>query len=79
MDLSVLGNTTIFAVDDAESARRVLSASFATLCDLESFESAELCLQRIVDKKPDLVLLDVELPGMDGYALCRESLGKRER
>ena len=62
----------IFAVDDVESARRLLHGAFSKDYDFEAFESAEACLQRVVDSPPDLFLLDIDLPGMDGYALCRE-------
>lgn len=65
-------NSTIFAVDDVETARRVLEGCFSKDYGFESFETAETCLVRLQTRIPDLFLLDVELPGMDGYALCRE-------
>ena len=32
-------------------------------------------LQRIMDEKPDLILLDVMMPSMNGYQVCRELKG----
>jgi len=32
----------------------------------------ETGLQRAVDEKPDLILLDIMLPKLDGFALCTE-------
>jgi len=36
-------------------------------------------VQRVLDEKPDLVLLDVMLPGKDGFDVCRELRGMGNR
>ena len=64
---------TLFAVDDVEFARVLLDSAFRQECRIESFASAEDCLARLDQpgSSPDLFLLDVDLPGINGYELCR--------
>jgi CheY-like chemotaxis protein len=62
----------VFVVDDDQLILDVLAGTLADVCDLETFVSAEACLSRLADAKPDLFLLDVSMPVMDGYALCRQ-------
>ncbi|HOL63987.1 MAG TPA: response regulator [Accumulibacter sp.] len=62
----------IFIVDDADAARRLLKAAFEKTHAVETFDSAEACLARLSECVPDVFILDVGLPGMDGYALCRQ-------
>ncbi len=40
--------------------------------DVQTAETGEQALDLIVNWKPDLVLLDIMLPGMDGYEVCRK-------
>jgi DNA-binding response OmpR family regulator len=40
---------------------------------VEVADDGKLALQRILESKHDLVILDVMLPGMDGFAVCREA------
>lgn len=64
----------IFAVDDSASACQLLQMSLEKEFAVETFASSEACLARLAqgtEKVPSLFLLDVELPGMDGYTLCR--------
>ena len=63
---------TIFAVDDVETNRRMIELAFGKLYNVESFESGAQCLARLEEKIPDLFLLDVDMPEMDGYTLCRQ-------
>lgn len=62
---------TLYIVDDVEAGRRVLESAFGQDYHVESFESGAACLARVEKSPPDLFLLDVDMPEMDGYTLCR--------
>jgi DNA-binding response OmpR family regulator len=42
------------------------------LYDVERYASGLQALDRLVERPPDLILLDLNLPDVDGLALCRE-------
>ena len=64
---------TILIVDDQSATRVALTAELdrAGHRVLEA-DSAEWALELFRRYRPDLVLLDVEMPGHDGYWTCRE-------
>ena len=62
---------TVFVVDDDKTTRLLLGSMLGKAYAVEAFDSAESCLERLAHKQPNLFLLDVGLPGMDGYELCR--------
>lgn len=62
----------VFAVDDDPLVLDIMNAILESDCELQTFASAEDCLARLESEKPDLFFLDVNLPGMDGYTLCRQ-------
>ncbi|MDO9347724.1 MAG: response regulator, partial [Anaerolineales bacterium] len=62
----------ILVVDDENINLRLVSR----LLEMEGYEvvsaqSGEAALHLIEQKRPDLALLDVMMPVMDGYELCR--------
>jgi DNA-binding response OmpR family regulator len=69
---------TVFVVDDDKTTRLLLESMLGNKYAVEAFGSAESCLDRLTLLRPDLFLLDVGLPGMDGYDLCRAIKGLPE-
>lgn len=61
----------VFVVDDDPIIRELLSETLADVCRIETFASARDCLARLDQVQPDLFLLDVTMPEMNGYELCR--------
>jgi len=62
----------VMVVDDILSNVKLLEAKLtAEYFDVvTAFNGAE-CLSKIADTMPDIVLLDVMMPGMDGFEVCR--------
>ena len=66
-------NERILIIEDETSMRTAL----ADLLTAEGYRvlsavDGESGLQRALDEKPDLILLDVMMPKLDGFALCAE-------
>jgi len=57
---------TIFVVDDEESIRDGITLNLGNDYHVEAFSSAETAIDAVESNPPDLVLLDVGLPGMSG-------------
>jgi two-component system, OmpR family, response regulator len=59
---------TILYVDDEPDIREVVQMSLSLVdgLDVQVCESGERALQLLPEIKPDLLLLDVMMPGMDG-------------
>jgi two-component system phosphate regulon response regulator PhoB len=62
---------TILVVEDEEYLRGLMRLAMerASYQVLEAPDGEE-ALVSIADRRPDLVLLDVDLPGIDGFAVC---------
>jgi DNA-binding response OmpR family regulator len=68
----VATRATILVVDDEEAVQRMLTFPL----EREGYRvvtaaDGETALERFASERPDLVLLDVMLPGMDGLEVCR--------
>lgn len=63
----------ILVVED-DPANREYSTAVLTLegFEIEAVESAEQALKVIGRRTPDLILMDIQLPGMDGLELTRK-------
>jgi len=61
----------IMIVDDITENRMLLEAMLEDDYDLSFASSGQECLEKMPEAKPDLVLLDISMPDMDGYEVCR--------
>ena len=66
----------VLVVDDSAVAREVLSLVLRRDgFDVEIAPSGAVALQRIANRPPDVVVLDLEMPGMDGLQLLERIMG----
>ena len=62
---------TLLLADDSVTIRKVVGITFANEdVKLVTVDNGDDALTRAREIKPDLVLADVSMPGLDGYALC---------
>jgi class 3 adenylate cyclase/CheY-like chemotaxis protein len=62
----------VLAVDDTPHNIRLLEAVLAPRgYTIIAATSGSEALQKVAEERPDLVLLDIVMPGMDGYEVCR--------
>jgi putative two-component system response regulator len=62
----------ILIVDDERFYINILVGLLKDQYKLYIAKSGEQALKRISDNLPDLILLDIMMPGMDGYQTCAE-------
>ncbi len=66
-----LASSKVLLVDDDSFMRRFFEAKVRTLgCDVVTAKNGEEAVKMIPEQKPDLVLMDVVMPGMDGFESC---------
>lgn len=71
--MTTLANQRILIVDDEMAIRRFLRTSLkAQGYVVYEAHTGEEALIEVANKRPDLVILDIGLPGMDGIAVTRE-------
>ena len=72
-----MNNTIVLIVDDEKSIVDILKfnlekSGYDTVCAYDGLEA----LQAARTKNPDLILLDVMLPYVDGFEVCRTLRGE---
>ncbi|MBK7972690.1 MAG: response regulator [Deltaproteobacteria bacterium] len=64
-------SATILVVDD-DRLSRLVTSRFLRKAGFDVIEAAdgETALTRVAESKPSLLLLDIVMPGLDGYMVC---------
>src|SRR5678810_332923 len=66
-----LSECRVLLVDDAKPNLDILVEGLKSEYKLSLALNGEMALQSAIRTRPDLVLLDIVMPGMDGYEVCR--------
>ena len=62
----------ILIVDDDENIAELISLYLMKECfETEIALDGETALEKVITFRPDLILLDIMLPGIDGYEVCQ--------
>lgn len=61
----------ILAVDDTEASLDVLVETLSGVYEMAVAMDGPTALRAISENPPNLILLDIMMPGMDGYEVCR--------
>jgi two-component system, OmpR family, KDP operon response regulator KdpE len=66
-----MSHATILVVDDESQIRRVLRATLsANGYDVVEAKDGQEAIDMVIRERPDLILLDVNMPGMSGLGAC---------
>ena len=74
------GKIRVLIIDDSASVRQALVSVISSAPDMEVMATASdpfIAVQRIQDEVPDVVILDVEMPRMDGITFLRRLMAQR--
>ncbi|ETR70014.1 MAG: two-component system response regulator [Candidatus Magnetoglobus multicellularis str. Araruama] len=66
-----LSECTVMIVDDTETNIDILVETLGDDYDIAVAMDGESALEYIAEEIPDLILLDIMMPGMNGYEVCR--------
>ncbi len=66
-----LSNSMVLVVDDTEANIDILVETLGDDYDVSVAIDGESALESVESEAPDLILLDIMMPGMDGYEVCR--------
>jgi DNA-binding response OmpR family regulator len=66
----------VLVVDDSPEVRTFLALWLSSFgCDVRTVESGEAAQRELTEEIPDLILLDILLPGLNGFDVCERLKG----
>ncbi|MBT7300760.1 MAG: response regulator [Victivallales bacterium] len=66
-----LSERTVLIVDDTETNIDILVEALGEDYEVSVAMDGESALEAVAEERPDLILLDVMMPGIDGYEVCQ--------
>lgn len=72
LDTKPLKDCLILIVDDDQISQEVLAESLSGLARCQMVGSGDEAISFCLHKQPDLIILDLDMPGRDGLSVCLE-------
>ena len=66
-----LSERNVLVVDDAEANIDILVEALGSEYEVSVAMDGESALESVESELPDIILLDIMMPGMDGYEVCQ--------
>ncbi|NND71674.1 MAG: SpoIIE family protein phosphatase [Rhodothermales bacterium] len=73
-----MGQNSILIVEDEHTLRRLLEYRLSKQYDVRTASNGEEALARIEERAPDMIISDIMMPKMDGFALQNAVQSKKE-
>lgn len=70
-ELEELASCKVLVVDDTEENIDILVDALSELYDVSVAMDGHGALEAVAEEKPDIILLDIMMPDLDGYEVCR--------
>lgn len=68
-----MSTKTVLVVEDSRSEQRLICGLLKQMgLGVELVENAEAALEWLTSRTPDLMVVDVVMPGISGFDLCRQ-------
>lgn len=72
-------NYSVLVADDNQNNLKILGSMLESLgYRVRVAKSGDQTIQSVQSLKPDIILLDIHMPGMDGYEVCRQLKENKE-
>jgi len=71
MDSALSARQTVLIVDDTPANIEILSSILGAEYEILFATSGREALALVATQSPDLILLDIMMPDMDGYEICK--------
>ena len=69
----------ILVADDSITIQKIVAMAFENEdAEVEGIGDGQEAFDKVPDFKPDIVLADVDMPGLDGFELCQKIKGNSE-
>ncbi len=69
----------LLLVEDSDLSRDLLVQIFEDIYDIELADDGETAVEMAMSKRPDLILMDIGLPGLSGLDAVREIRARSSR